>query len=80
MEKVVGTNKPVIWMAFGNPYLLTNFPQVHAYLAAFSIGDVSQIAAVKALTGEIVIDGRLPVSIPGCATVGSGLSRAARGH
>jgi beta-N-acetylhexosaminidase len=79
MEKLVGSNKPIIWTAFGNPYLLTHFPQIPAYLATFSLGEVSQVAAVKALAGEIAIGGRLPVSIPGCATIGSGLNRSAKG-
>jgi len=33
----------------------------------------SEVAAAKALFGEIAIDGKLPVSIPGYAKLGDGL-------
>ncbi len=73
IEKLLETGKPVIWIAFGNPYVLRLFPQVPAYLCTFSYADVSQVAAAKALSGEIAISGRMPVSIPGYASVGDGL-------
>ena len=57
----------------GNPYLLRNFPEVAAYLATYSTVPPSEIAAVKALFGEMKVDGKLPVSIPGFAKAGEGL-------
>jgi hypothetical protein len=38
----------------------------------------SEIAAVKALFGEIPISGRTPVSIPGFAQIGDGIQSPAR--
>ncbi|HVW10689.1 MAG TPA: hypothetical protein VHC90_19005, partial [Bryobacteraceae bacterium] len=57
-----------------NPYLLRNFPEVAAYLATYSTVPPSENAAVKALFGDIEISGKLPVSIPGFANVGDGLT------
>mgnify|MGYP003343659772 FL=1 len=73
VEKLTAGRVPVVMIALGNPYLLTAFPKVAAYLATFSTSTPSEIAAVKALSGEIPITGRLPVSIPGIAPVGAGL-------
>jgi beta-N-acetylhexosaminidase len=73
LELLVATGKPVALVALGSPYLLRNFPNVTAYLATFSSVPPSEIAAVKALWGEIPIRGRLPVSIPGLAKLGDGI-------
>jgi len=73
LETLIGTGKPVVLVALGNPYVLRNFPTVAAYLATFSNVPPSEIAAVKALIGEIPIRGHLPVSIPGLAKYGDGL-------
>ena len=63
-------------IALGNPYLAADFPKIENYMCTFSNASVSEIAAVKALFGEIVIRGHLPVSIPNIAARGSGLERA----
>ncbi len=65
-------------IAMGNPYVIADFPAIQNYLCAFSNVTVSETAAVKALFGEIPIHGHLPVSIPGVATRGQGLERAAK--
>jgi beta-N-acetylhexosaminidase len=64
-------------VAMGNPYLASDFPQVENYLCTFSNATVSEIAAVRALFGEIPIHGHLPVSIPNIASRGAGLERLA---
>ncbi len=45
------------------------------YMCTFSNATVSEIAAVKALFGEIAIRGHLPVSIPNVAPRGTGIER-----
>jgi beta-N-acetylhexosaminidase len=60
-------------IALGNPYLAQDFPGVQNYLCTFSNASVSEAAVVKALFGEIPIQGHLPVTIPGIASRGSGL-------
>lgn len=74
---LIATKKPVALIAMGNPYLLRNFPDVEAYMTTYSTVPPAEISAVKALFGEIAIVGKLPVSIPGLAKYGDGISLAA---
>ena len=74
IEHLLASGKPVIWVAFGSPYLLRAFPQANACACAFSYSDVSQLAAARAISGEIAISGKMPVSIPGLCKTGEGLS------
>jgi len=62
-------------IAMGNPYLASDFPKIENYMCTFSNATVSEIAAVKALFGEIPIRGHLPVTIPNVAQRGAGLER-----
>jgi len=64
---------PVVLLPFENPYLLTSIPNATAFLTTFSSSLPSEIAAVKALFGEIPITGHMPVSIPGFAQLGDGI-------
>jgi beta-N-acetylhexosaminidase len=77
MQDLVATKKPVALIAMGNPYLLRNFPDVAAYMTTYSTVPPSEVSAAKALFGEIAIGGKLPVSIPGFAQYGDGISVAA---
>jgi beta-glucosidase-like glycosyl hydrolase/CubicO group peptidase (beta-lactamase class C family) len=72
-RKLLASNKPLIWISFGNPYVLPLAPNVGTYICAFSYSGVSQAAAAKALTGEIAVTGKMPVSIPGYARAGDGI-------
>jgi beta-N-acetylhexosaminidase len=73
LEMLMATGKPVALIALGNPYVLRNFPKVTAYLATYSTVPPSEVAAVRALFGEINITGHLPVTIPGLAKYGDGI-------
>jgi beta-N-acetylhexosaminidase len=73
LKKLAASKKPFIWIAFGNPYVLRLVPEAGTYLCTFSYSEVSQIAAAKAIAGEIPVTGRMPVSIPGFSKVGDGL-------
>jgi beta-N-acetylhexosaminidase len=73
LKKLLASGKPLLWVAFGNPYVLRIAPEVGTYLCTFSYSDVSQIAAAKALAGEIAVSGRMPVSLPGISKPGDGL-------
>jgi beta-N-acetylhexosaminidase len=65
-------------VAMGNPYLASDFPKIENYMCTFSNATVSEIAAIKALFGEIPIRGHLPVTIPNVAQRGQGMDRAAQ--
>jgi beta-N-acetylhexosaminidase len=73
-DKLLAARKRLIWVAFGNPYIFRLAPRIGTYVCTFSHSDVSQIAAAKALAGEIEITGRMPVSIPGYFKAGDGLA------
>ena len=83
IRALIGSRRPVVLIALGNPYLLRDFPGVAAYLATFSTAVPSETAAARALFGELDIRGHLPVTIPGLAQYGEGLqlqaTRAASG-
>jgi len=64
VESVFSSGRPVVCIGFGSPYLVERFPRAQTWLAGFGINDVIQIAAARALFGQIPIAGRLPVSIP----------------
>jgi beta-N-acetylhexosaminidase len=64
-------------LAMGNPYLAKDFPEVQNYMCTFSAASVSEVSAAKALFGEIEIHGRLPVTIPGIAARGAGITTSA---
>jgi beta-N-acetylhexosaminidase len=73
LNQLVDGPAPVALISLGNPYLLRNFPKVSAYAATFSSAESSEVAIARALSGDIGISGKLPVSIPGFAKIGDGL-------
>ncbi len=80
LEKLAQGPVPFVLLPFENPYLLTAIPEAPAFLTTFSSSQPSEIAAVKALFGEIPITGRTPVTIPGFAQPGDGIQWPARGR
>ena len=64
---------PHIVISFGNPYLITELPDVRAYMLAWSGSEVSQTAAAQALFGDIEISGRVPTRIPPLYEIGDGI-------
>lgn len=74
VTRLAETKKPMVLIALGNPYLLRNYPGVAAYLTTYSTVPPSEIAAAKAILGEIPIGGKLPVTIPELAKIGDGIA------
>jgi beta-N-acetylhexosaminidase len=70
--------RPLVVVAFGNPYVASLAPKLKALLLAYDFGDAAERAAVRALCGETPISGRLPISIPGPYPLGRGLDRPLR--
>lgn len=73
VNQLLAAGKPVAVASFGSPYLIERFPNAKAWLAAFSANAVSQRAAARALFGQVAIQGRIPVTVPGTARRGDGL-------
>lgn len=76
-ERVLTAGKPAIVACLGSPYLIANFPHAPVWIAALSTQRVAERAIARAIFGQVAIGGRLPVSVPGVATIGAGLSLAA---
>ena len=71
---------PHIVISFGNPYLLSDFPESQAYMLAWSGSEASQTAAARALFGEIPIRGRTPTRVPPLFDIGDGIQLPVRGR
>ncbi len=77
VDRLLAAGKPVVVACFGSPYLIERFPAAKTWVAAFSTVDVAQRAVGRALFGQIAIGGRIPVNVPGVASLGAGLDLAA---
>jgi CubicO group peptidase (beta-lactamase class C family) len=75
LEETKKLRKPRVAIAFGNPYVAAYFPDADVLLCAYGDSEPIVEAAAEALCGEIAIGGKLPVTIPGAFTFGSGISR-----
>ena len=75
IRKLIEDKPDLVMVSLGNPYSIIQFPLASSYLCTYSHVKASQIAAVKALFGEIPVKGRLPVSLPGIANCMTGLKR-----
>ena len=60
-------------ISFGNPYLISLFPDAQVYLLAWSAAQVSQQAAADALFGGIAISGRSPIGMDPFFAMGDGI-------
>ena len=77
VHQLVARGRNPVVVAFGNPYLLQDVPEVPAYMIAWGGSALAQRAAATALLGGAPITGRLPITIPGVARLGAGLDRPA---
>jgi beta-N-acetylhexosaminidase len=77
-EGARGARKPIplVTVFFGNPYQATFVPELPAVLLTYDFYDLAEATAVRALSGEIPMSGRLPISLPGLFEAGHGLERA----
>ncbi|HEV2201678.1 MAG TPA: glycoside hydrolase family 3 N-terminal domain-containing protein [Bryobacteraceae bacterium] len=78
VQKLTEDSVPVVFVSFGNPYLVMPFSKVAAYLATFNTAPTGETAAVKALLGEIAVTGKLPVTIPEFGQYGDGIQLPSR--
>jgi beta-glucosidase-like glycosyl hydrolase len=68
-------SQPFVSVLFGNPYTAMGIPEAPAVMLTYDFSDGAERAAVKALAGEIPINGKLPIALPGMFELGHGLSR-----
>ena len=78
LNSVLGAKTPIIGISFGNPYLLQNFQGLRTYMVAYGDMPSLQQAAARALLGEIDVVGKLPISLPGLYSRGTGIQLKAK--
>lgn len=73
LRELLANGKQVVGVSFGNPYVLSSFPEMKTYVVAY--GDMSSLqrAAARSLLGLQPITGRLPISLPGSYPRGTGI-------
>jgi beta-N-acetylhexosaminidase len=72
---VTSRSRPTILVSLGNPYLISQLPDVWSYLIAWRATAIAEQAVARALAGATAITGRLPISIPPTYPRGWGLQR-----
>lgn len=73
LRDLIRENKNIVGISFGNPYILSGFPQMKTYLVAYGDMAVLQRSAARAVLGQQEIRGRLPISLPGIVPIGTGI-------
>ena len=68
-------NKKVGVIAFGNPYMIRQFPEAKTYAVTYAIEEIAQTAAARVMFGEVRFQGKLPVTIPSLFEIGAGIMR-----
>ncbi|MEO8089821.1 MAG: glycoside hydrolase family 3 N-terminal domain-containing protein, partial [Gemmatimonadales bacterium] len=71
----VARSRPSILVSLGNPYLISDLPEVGSYVIGWRANSVIEQAVARALAGETPITGRLPISIPPDYSRGWGVQR-----
>jgi beta-N-acetylhexosaminidase len=73
LNQLIESKRPLVGISFGNPYLLMSFSKLQTYLVAYGDMTSLQEAAAQAVLGQIDITGRLPISLPGLYSRGTGI-------
>lgn len=73
LREALAANKKVIGISFGNPYILSSFPEMKTYLVAYGDMPSLQRASGRAILGLQPITGKLPITLPGLHPRGTGL-------
>jgi beta-N-acetylhexosaminidase len=79
VRAVAASGRPHVIVSFGNPYLLSEFPDARSYLLAWGDAAASQRAAAGALLGDVSVTGRSPIRIPPSVELGDGILLLGRG-
>jgi beta-N-acetylhexosaminidase len=73
LQILIDRKVPIVGISFGNPYLLMGCPALRTYLVAYGDMPSLQQAAANAVLDQIDMTGRLPISLPGLYTRGTGI-------
>lgn len=64
-EYILSSGKKVVVLAHGNPYVLSQYPQIATFVVNYGSAPESENALAEALYGVNPISGKLPISLPG---------------
>jgi beta-N-acetylhexosaminidase len=67
--------RPTVLVSLGNPYLLSELPEVGSYLIGWRSNFIVEQAVARALAGAAPITGHLPISLPPRFARGWGVQR-----
>jgi len=73
LREALAAYKKVIGISFGNPYVLSSFPEMKTYIVAYGDMPSLQRAAARSILGTQDITGRLPITLPGLHARGTGI-------
>ncbi len=75
IQRFFTVKKPMAVVSYGTPYLLRQVGGVPSYLCAYDTQPLAIRSGMRAVFGQIPLDARLPVTIPGYYQVNQGLDR-----
>jgi len=78
LRELIESDKKVIGVSLGNPYILGAFPLMKTYLVAYGDMPYLQRSAVRSIFGMQDITGHLPISLPGLYPRGTGIQLSKR--
>ena len=73
LQDLLKAGKKVIGISFGNPYILSSFPELKTYLVAYGDMPSLQRATARSILGNQRITGRLPITLPNLYPRGTGI-------
>ncbi len=74
LRELIALKKPLVYTSFGSPFVLTHLEELPAYAVTYDISSTAEMAAIRAIAGEIPYSGRLPINLAGYK-IGHGLTR-----
>jgi beta-N-acetylhexosaminidase len=72
-DKVTSLKKPMVTIAFGDPYVLGKLPTTDVVIATYNGLRKAEEAVGRVLVGAAEVQGKLPVTIPGTFKRGDGI-------
>ncbi len=73
LRKISKLRKPIITVAFGDPYAIARLPETDVVMTSYAGHGRAERSVAAALVGDIHIKGKLPVTISGKYAIGEGL-------
>jgi beta-N-acetylhexosaminidase len=69
-----GLPKPVILVAFGDPYILGKLPETQVVMTPYAGSTLAEQSVARVVSGRVKARGKLPVTIPGRYKLGAGIN------